>query len=1252
MMPREVTDFKYDLFVSYAHEDDKDGFVSEQIVRRLRDMFGLSVFFDKDCLKVMDNWDLRLSEGLVYSKMLLVILSPTYFEREYCKQEFVWWLNNEVHRHVLGDGAAPIFIANVPENTLSPSSLAWRKKIQAYQESWDLKDIRLEGLKQLEHKTIESVLTRLKESVEKRLTRLERIKTAKKNSNVPPYNIHFAGRRNDLLNLRKTLVNRSVGAVTALQGIGGIGKSELAFTYANAFAWDYPAGMFYGSCENAKTLAEAILELSIEEKYRDIVFTNKEKTDPRAKARRLLEILKENGKALLILDNVSDPKVLREKEWRLLFSDEFTTSLHVIVTTRLEPDEFSHLKGQTQTLNFLSVEESTDLLNNYREFGSGPEMDKLQETETRVLAGRKKRELSDAEKERLNTVRIQMQELHRQDKEAAEGIAQELGGFTLAVEVVGAYLRAEQTLSYADYYNDLKKSVSKSVETSGDNSKVELSWHEEKNLAALLAPTFKLLSADAMTALRYASLLPPDAVPWPWLWGMTGEQFPEILVVSSDNKLELWDKIMNQLIGLQLLSKGNHPGLARIHRLVAAAVPMDETFREKAKKRIESIVRKLLDQPDVGWYSDDLNWVLPTIHSLVDEKLKIWQSLDDPEKHQLMTDCGKLGDIFTGSGNLRLAGVYRLHALDIARDLLSRAPANDERQQDLALALKRMGDFTQSTGESAKARETFEESLRIWEQLCARDKMNTMWSREFNYCQKKIGEISIASDDMEGFQGVLQTMRRMLIDVNQDEKASTGKVFDLPYFIDQLGDVDDLLQNPARMKKLAEDMNRARLRVVEEDSANEQRQREQAEVYSSNSALSRRMKDSNRSMEEAEKSLQIRRELADDDESNFQLQQDLFDNLIGLGDSCRQVGDMLRARNAYEESMQRSRRLLEKNKSYAQWRRDLTLSLNKIGDICIEMEEYDRAEEVFGESLQIMRQMVENDKSNVLWLRDLVDSLNRSGDLYRVTENFPQSKKKYEESVQIMRQLVEKDPLNSLWLRELNVRLNNLAEVLFLMEDVDHARDTLNESLRIRRQMVENTPSNLQWQHDLASGLIDFGDFIALSSSELGQTRKAFQESLKIRRQMVQESSDPQWQTELASCLEHIAGFFHATNNMSRARKAYRESLQIRSQLAESDPSNAQWQHELAVCLDQYGNFNEAVDDLVHARKYYKKSLRIQRQLVRTHPENINWQIGLVVSLEKIGTRKTLSEALEILHNIYPNRKEWIPVIEEELRKF
>jgi hypothetical protein len=109
----------YDLFISCSRCDNADGRVSELIERIKADFLSfagrpLNVFFDQIEIKSMDDWRLRILQGLGESHLLLVCLSPDYLNSEYCEWEFVEYYKREAARGFIGEGVAPVYFVAVP----------------------------------------------------------------------------------------------------------------------------------------------------------------------------------------------------------------------------------------------------------------------------------------------------------------------------------------------------------------------------------------------------------------------------------------------------------------------------------------------------------------------------------------------------------------------------------------------------------------------------------------------------------------------------------------------------------------------------------------------------------------------------------------------------------------------------------------------------------------------------------------------------------------------------------------------------------------------------------------------------------------------------------------------------------------------------------------------------------------------------------------------------------------------------------
>jgi hypothetical protein len=291
--------------------------------------------------------------------------------------------------------------------------------------------------------------------------------------NVPRAHEHFVGRHQELRQLHDIMLTGGPqsggsgmggrGMVAATFAPGGLGKTALARQYAHAYAEFYAAGGTWEvPCQGATHLGAVLLRLADDPVFKrasvlrfdlasqssvhvtePLLLTDEDRADYDRAARSILDylhrvtlarkdhLLSELGRrvaagqaerhtpeheppelrqprALLILDNVDQPELLAAAQVALLPAAEW---LEVIVTTRLDPAVFG---GGDRTFRHLEV-------------GVLPEADAL-----RLLAEFQPGYCFSSPAE----------------AEAARDIARALGGYTLAVELVAAYLGSRAADGY------------------------------------------------------------------------------------------------------------------------------------------------------------------------------------------------------------------------------------------------------------------------------------------------------------------------------------------------------------------------------------------------------------------------------------------------------------------------------------------------------------------------------------------------------------------------------------------------------------------------------------------------------------------------------------------------------------------------------------------------------------------------------------------------------------------------------------
>jgi tetratricopeptide (TPR) repeat protein len=578
----------YDLFISYSRRDNGNGRITEFVERISRDFESfagrpLRPFFDITEIQGMDDWRHRILQGLRQSRLLLAFVSPNYLQSEYCEWEFNEYVKNEVARALVGEGVAPIYFVEAPgwqDKDFDQRSAEWVVELRRRQH-FDLRSWFHEGSPALGQADVESTIVQVTQRIAERIQRGERFEQSL--GNVDAHNPHFIGRTTELRRLQENVALKKIGVITAVHGVGGMGKTALAIEYAQAFAHEYGGGRWQVRCEGREDLVAAITTLA---PALGVEFTDAEKIDAELQWERVLAELRrladtrEPHRCLLILDNVDRPALLDPAQTQRLPAADW---LHVIATTRLGEND---LFARHQDRAFVAVDEM-------------PEPDALDLIESYQPGGRFS---SGAE------------------REAAQEIVKLLGGFTLAVETAAVFLgQFAGDVTCADFLERLKQEGLEGLESAAAETS-EGVRHGEKRLSATLQPTLERLSESEKLALIYAALLPVDQIALPWVRRLVAMQFPELGQDSESGHPDPWQNVLRRAFSLRLLQvtgvihADGQPLVARIHRLLQEVIL--STAGEHAKNLDAFVLAIVMSRAGFlweGWVQHEHRWELRSI---------------------------------------------------------------------------------------------------------------------------------------------------------------------------------------------------------------------------------------------------------------------------------------------------------------------------------------------------------------------------------------------------------------------------------------------------------------------------------------------------------------------------------------------------------------------------------------------------------------------------------------------------------------
>ena len=656
---------RYSVFVSYSRRDDATGWV-EQLVEALRREArevlddGFEVFFDRHDLRTREEWRTQLAWAVRESEVLMACVSTPYFESDFCLWEFQEYEVKPTGPDT-GEGLVPVLLEDTSEQDQPDQEhRAWHARVTKMQ-GHGLKDVFTRDAAP----TLEGAEDRIRDLGDDLYQqRQNRRRWEGGVGNLARGTSRFVGRRQELSRLGEVLASSStIGVVTAVRGLGGIGKTELVRHYGNQHRGHYAGGIWQIPAEGAREMLPLLARLAPD--LPGLLLPEEASGNPELTGRHVLMELRRrtaDGHVLLILDNVSEPALLTDPQVGVLPQD---SDMHVAVTTRLGTEDFAGSSRLKQIhLQGLSIRESVSLLQAFQPSSSGGHRADFRSED---------------------------------DRAAAEELAELLDGFTLAVEQAGVYLSTHPEDTVRDYLNHLRsQNLTASDAMLDDDSKTRIE-HREKLLSVILDQSLTDLEhtlPGSLQVLRLAAAMPPDTIPWPWLEELTKRTNPEVFEPTPQFLKGRWTRIRRTLEGRDLITEGRHPRTTgRMHRLVVDHLrkqnPQEtDLVDEFIVHRAQKLGTDFTQAPEL-WEIDSIADALPGILTCKPELL------------------GHIAD-FVRLVALRYVTDTRITAM--LQNLTTHLSGTSTRTSFLAHTL--LGDALQNT-DPAQARESYQRSLAI-----------------------------------------------------------------------------------------------------------------------------------------------------------------------------------------------------------------------------------------------------------------------------------------------------------------------------------------------------------------------------------------------------------------------------------------------------------------------------------------------------------------------------------------------------------
>ena len=908
---------RYSVFVSYSRRDDAGKWVT-RLVEALRDAAkddfevrcdpGKEVFFDRDDLKLGEEWKTQLARAIREAEVLLVCVSKPYFESKFCLWEFQ---AHETKPKGPDDpsGIVPLLLEDTSRDDQPDEKHGrWHDRIYRMH-GHDLRNVftRLTVTAVPDELAAQALL--LSDELYQQKQEFRRRDTV--TGNLERGTSRFVGRSQELTKLGDALESPStVGIVTAVRGLGGIGKTELVRHYGNQNQGHYAGGIWQIPSEGAKEmlpllarLAPELLEFELPEDIRN---------NPELAGRSVLKELRRrttSGHVLLILDNVSESALLTDPQLGVLPKDN---SLHVAVTTRLGSEDFAGSTRLKQIhLQGLSIEESVSLLRAFQ-----PDRDGDNSPDFR----------------------------NEDDLAAARELAELLDGFTLAVEQAGVYLSTHPESTVRDYLTYLRsQNLTASDAMLEDREKTQIK-HREKLLSVILDQSLTDLEQtlpSSLPVLRLAAAMPPDTIPWPWLKKLTQETIPEVFKPTPQHLKGRWLQIRRTLESRDLITEGKHTGLTgRMHRLIADHLRKQGTLETSLVD--DFVIRRACELSKYSNKAPEL-WEVDTIMDTLPQTLT-----RNPKFLEQISDFIR---------KIALTYLTDTRTAVMLQDLTKQLTGTNTRASFLAHML--LGASLRNT-KPKEAIANYEKSLTAIRSITEAQPDDSQNRRDLAFSLNFLGGMLCYTEPSRALGNYQESLdiRRSLAQNHPDDRRI------LRDLTSSMHSVANVLRNTDHEQalKLYQESLTIRRELAKQLPDNLQTQRDLT-VALDRVAYMLRNTDHEQALKLYQESLTIRRELAKQLPDNLQTQRDLTLSLINVAGMLRDT-EPGKSLERYQESLDIRRNLVEKLPGDLLALRDLAASLNGVAHV-----DPEQAPELYQESITITRDLNKQQPGNlqILW---------------------------------------------------------------------------------------------------------------------------------------------------------------------------------------------------------------------------------------------------------------------------------------------
>jgi tetratricopeptide (TPR) repeat protein len=475
-------------------------------------------------------------------------------------------------------------------------------------------------------------------------------------------------------------------------------------------------------------------------------------------------------------------------------------------------------------------------------------------------------------------------------------------------------------------------------------------------------------------------------------------------------------------------------------------------------------------------------------------------------------------DLQTAQG-IKIETVQRI--LDKARssfDRLASALSGDQNfEASRASMLSQFGEAYLKAGDLKKAEDSYDSSLRVFQNLAAKDPGGIAWQRGIADQIDNLGVVrqwqNRLKDAFDLFNGAL-ARRSAILKMEPDNPISHRDISSSSY---NLGEVLRSLNRPEEALTKINEALKANGQALALDPGNLDLRLKLSLIYVSLGTIYHALHREDERLKSNLEALAIRKSLVELSPDNADWKRLLSWAYEWAGHSYEDVQKIDEASKAYEQVLSLRLALVEADPSNRRFQYDLALAYHFMGSIAKTRGEVDKAKQHLTNAYKIREALHISDPANARWTKDLALSAVSLGEFDEAQQKLAEALGRYEAARDLLDKLVMQDHANMDWRAHLAWVYNKIGHVLKVKEDLGRALENYEHALVLRREILAQTPNGYDAISNTATSEFLVGEAFELKRN-LPEALVHFKASQSLRKQLVEKyPSDIAAQNALSS---------------------------------------------------------------------------------------------------------------------------------------